>query len=293
VAYKVYHGKRWPSGSQISCDVYTSRNCEKKLETKPIQYVAYHGYTGFDWGCEGAGTADLSRCLLIDCMGEKVGGKHYKRYAELQVSGWNRSGFEVSSSHIENFIKLELDRARLEEEAAKGGQTTGIKKAPVVNYGTPIDTSVGVAVSPDRLCHSMHDLPLADTVDHRTGLSAPMQDPPPSVFGTYGRQRIGNWMWRNQEGDAIFPARRWRYDPVERAPEAAPVLGQAQFVDPHTPVAPPIPPRSYPCGGRSGDWQWMAECCGHYWYYSPVTRPAAEPNAAVRPVEQDEDRHMH
>jgi hypothetical protein len=36
---------------------------------EPLRHVVKHSPTGFEWGYEGSGPADLARCLLIDVLG--------------------------------------------------------------------------------------------------------------------------------------------------------------------------------------------------------------------------------
>lgn len=37
----------------------------------PLRHYVRHSPTGFCWGYGGSGPADLARCLLIDCLGER------------------------------------------------------------------------------------------------------------------------------------------------------------------------------------------------------------------------------
>ena len=63
---KIYKGKRiktpgdlYPYGIKVT------------VNNKPLKHRVYHSPTGFEWGFEGSGPADLARSILWDHLGKE------------------------------------------------------------------------------------------------------------------------------------------------------------------------------------------------------------------------------
>ena len=86
-------------------------------KSRPLQHVVLHSPTGFGWGYEGSGPADLALSLLCDVLGESPSEKQiyhgrFRAYAHHQdfkrefVAHWDfNSGFEIDSGTIADWLR--------------------------------------------------------------------------------------------------------------------------------------------------------------------------------------------
>ena len=85
-------------------------------KTRSLQHVALHSPTGFGWGYEGSGPADLALSLLCDVLGESPSEKqiyhgrfrayaHHQAFKREVVASWDfNSGFEIDSGTIADWL---------------------------------------------------------------------------------------------------------------------------------------------------------------------------------------------
>jgi hypothetical protein len=86
-------------------------------KSRPLRHVVLHSPSGFEWGYEGSGPADLALSLLCDVLGERPLEKqiyhgrfkaypHHQYFKREYVARWGcGSGFEIDSETIADWLR--------------------------------------------------------------------------------------------------------------------------------------------------------------------------------------------
>ena len=85
--------------------------------SRPLRHVLLHSPSGFAWGYEGSGPADLAMSLLCDVLGERPSQRqliygrfkayrHHQDFKREVVAGWELgSHFEIDSEAIAAWLR--------------------------------------------------------------------------------------------------------------------------------------------------------------------------------------------
>jgi len=86
-------------------------------KSQPLRHVVLHSPSGFAWGYEGSGPADLALSLLCDVLGERPSEKqiyygqfeahsHHQDFKREFVTRWDfGGGFEIDSETISAWLR--------------------------------------------------------------------------------------------------------------------------------------------------------------------------------------------
>lgn len=64
---KLYIGKRTPNGFEVSVIIDEDT---RRVRKRPLRHIPFHSPSGFEWGHQGSGPADLALAILIDYLRE-------------------------------------------------------------------------------------------------------------------------------------------------------------------------------------------------------------------------------
>ncbi len=104
---KVYRGE---PGGVVNVILSSGRS-------RPLRHVVLHSPTGFGWGYNGSGPADLALSILCDVLDERPSEKqiehgrfkaypHHQSFKREFVAGWDiAKGFEISSEIIIDWLR--------------------------------------------------------------------------------------------------------------------------------------------------------------------------------------------
>ena len=93
---KIYRGKRARYAILLP-------ELEVTVNGKPLEHQIYHSPTGFEWGFEGSGPADLARSILWDHLGEEPSPALYQEFKWAFVACWGDE-WQISSLEIQDWI---------------------------------------------------------------------------------------------------------------------------------------------------------------------------------------------
>jgi hypothetical protein len=68
---------------------------EKELDPRPSQKIRNHSSSGFNWGYNGSGPAQLSLAICLELFGSEYGKKIYQDFKFWYIGGLPQSDFEV------------------------------------------------------------------------------------------------------------------------------------------------------------------------------------------------------
>ena len=95
---KIYKGKRiktpgnlYPGGVKVTAN------------NRPLRHRVRHSPTGFEWGFEGSGPADLARSILWDHLGKEPSPALYQEFKRAFVACWGDE-WQISSLEIQEWI---------------------------------------------------------------------------------------------------------------------------------------------------------------------------------------------
>lgn len=73
----------------------------------PLKHHVRHSPSGFNWGYNGSGPAELSRCILIDYLGtERVSSALYQEFKARYIAGLAQDrGWEISEAALISFLR--------------------------------------------------------------------------------------------------------------------------------------------------------------------------------------------
>lgn len=66
--------------------------------------VRRHSPTGFEWGYQGSGPAQLALAILLEVVGMPRAEAHYQCFKRQHVARWDVSGFTITSAEIEHWL---------------------------------------------------------------------------------------------------------------------------------------------------------------------------------------------
>ena len=106
----MYHGKRSPDGT---CEVWVEdhlnhpANRARIAPSRPLPLrleLRDHSPTGFGWGDDGSGPAQLALALLIDATGdETLAIRHYQAFKRRVVAAWKES-WSITAEEVRAFV---------------------------------------------------------------------------------------------------------------------------------------------------------------------------------------------
>ncbi len=86
-------------------------------KTRPLRHVVLHSPSGYSWGYEGSGPADLALSILCDVLGERPSEKqiyhgqflafaHHQDFKREFVAYWEfGGGFEIDSLAVAEWLR--------------------------------------------------------------------------------------------------------------------------------------------------------------------------------------------
>ena len=93
---KIYKGKRLGPTMNLP-------EVEVTVNGKPLKHRVRHSPTGFEWGFEGSGPADLARSILWDHLGEEPSPALYQEFKRAFVAFWVDE-WQISSLEIQEWM---------------------------------------------------------------------------------------------------------------------------------------------------------------------------------------------
>jgi hypothetical protein len=104
---KIYRGE---PGGKVKVILPSGRS-------RPLRHILLDSPTGFAWGYEGSGPADLAMSLLCDVLGERPSKRqliygqfkaypHHQDFERQIVAKWNLSdGFQINGKEVIDWLK--------------------------------------------------------------------------------------------------------------------------------------------------------------------------------------------
>lgn len=105
----VYKGMRGPSGCLVTCD---------GRELNPRNDLRNHSPTGFEWGYNGNGTAQLALAILCDCLGDDSKALEY--YQEFKMDILSSIAQPTWTLKSETIVEWTRRRMKERRDAVKG-----------------------------------------------------------------------------------------------------------------------------------------------------------------------------
>lgn len=100
-----YHGKRTLNGCMVTVDG----------EELPLRLdLRNHSPTGFEWGYEGSGPAQLALAILAHHCGQRTALHYYQSFKAAVVAGLKNEEWTLTSEQVETVLK----RLMIEESRA-------------------------------------------------------------------------------------------------------------------------------------------------------------------------------
>lgn len=97
---KSYVGFRFTQGTTVL--VCEDTTCE----AMPLQHHVKHSPTGFEWGYNGSGPADLARCILIDYLDtDHITNGLYQEFKARVIAGLKNEYWTITGNDIDTFLK--------------------------------------------------------------------------------------------------------------------------------------------------------------------------------------------
>ena len=101
---KQYEGRRTNQGVEITVD---NNPVDARLDLRN------HSPTGFEWGYEGSGAAQLALAILADCVGDELAVQYYQGFKRRIVASLADKGWTLSEEEIrETISSLQQERGR-------------------------------------------------------------------------------------------------------------------------------------------------------------------------------------
>lgn len=103
MAHKVYRGRS--DGHDTAADVYVWVTFDDG-RIEPLKHHVHHSPTGFNWGYNGGGPADLARSLLWDHLGRQPHPSLYQDFKDRLVAVWpSASAWSMTTDDIQAWIE--------------------------------------------------------------------------------------------------------------------------------------------------------------------------------------------
>ena len=106
----VITGTRTPAGAQVLV--------VEGVDGRPLLHRAHHSPTGYEWGYDGSGPADLALSILAYCLdlpdpkvetSQLLDALPYQAYKSDVVAHWPRDGFKTTVAEVREWLHDYLD----------------------------------------------------------------------------------------------------------------------------------------------------------------------------------------
>ncbi len=101
-AGKSYSGNRTDDGTAWT---HLHHYITETLELPDRLDLRNHSPTGFEWGYEGSGPAQLALAILADVVGPELALKHYQRFKREVVAKFDRDEWYIDDFTVEKQIQ--------------------------------------------------------------------------------------------------------------------------------------------------------------------------------------------
>lgn len=103
-AARCYAGRRGPAGTTVT------RPDGSPLELEPSLAVWRYSTTGFEWGFQGSGPAQLALALLLDHTGDRVKAQsHHQRFKADVVARWRDMQWRLDPNEIDAWLAVHTE----------------------------------------------------------------------------------------------------------------------------------------------------------------------------------------
>ena len=82
------------------------RTCRELLDPAASLRVRSHSPTGYAWGYQGSGPAQLALAILLDCCGRRLAERHYQDFRRLRASRWAQDGWSIQEEVIWRLVDI-------------------------------------------------------------------------------------------------------------------------------------------------------------------------------------------
>jgi len=109
---RVYEGRRDEDGNAIVEVHEIAAEPDGTIVTLDFpQYLVLHSPTGYEWGFNGSGPADLAVNLLASAVGTLDAMPLYQRFKREVVSVWDRKWFSIADDAIRHWVAEATEKA--------------------------------------------------------------------------------------------------------------------------------------------------------------------------------------
>ncbi len=94
---KQYQGCRTNQGVRVTAD-----NEPLKLRLD----LRNHSPTGFEWGYEGSGAAQLALAILADCVGDELAIQHYQEFKRRIIARLSEPDWTLTENQVREAVGI-------------------------------------------------------------------------------------------------------------------------------------------------------------------------------------------